>query len=157
MGFLQRPIDKRPPPDTHAVERTVHVNAAVDHVWKVLSDHRGMPEWFPVDGVILEPEGCPAPNGVGAVRVMRGPGANLREQVIGWEEPRSLRYRLLEGAPITCHQGEVSLRPAPGGSELAWRIRFRPKIPGTSGLVRRALEKLLDDALPRLKTLAERG
>jgi hypothetical protein len=157
MGFLPQPPEKRPLPDTHAVERTVHVNADVGRVWKVLSDHRGMPEWFPVDGVTLSTEGCPAPDGVGAVRVMRGPGTNLREQVIGWEEPRLLRYRLLEGAPITCHQGEVSLRPAPGGSELAWKIRYRPKIPGTSGLVRRALEKLLDEALPRLKTLAERG
>jgi catechol 2,3-dioxygenase-like lactoylglutathione lyase family enzyme len=157
MGFRQQPIEKRPHPDTHAVERTVRVNAGADAVWAVLSDHRSMRQWFPLDSVTLDREGIPAPNGLGAERVMRGPKTNLREQVIGWEAPRLLRYRLLAGAPITCHQGEVSLRPVPGGSELTWKIRYRPKILGTSGIVRRALGKLLDDALPRLKTLAERG
>jgi hypothetical protein len=67
-----------------------------------------------------------------------------------------LRYRLLEGAPIACHQGEVTLAPTPGGCELKWTIRYRPKIPGTSGLVRRAMETMLDETLPRLKALAER-
>jgi catechol 2,3-dioxygenase-like lactoylglutathione lyase family enzyme/uncharacterized protein YndB with AHSA1/START domain len=156
MGFLPQPPGKRPLPDTHAVERTVHVDADLDHVWKVLSDHRGMPQWFPVDSVTLSREGRPSPDGVGAVRVMRGPKTILREQVIGWEEPRSLRYRLLEGAPIICHQGEVELRPSPGGTAIAWKIRYRPKIPGTAGVVRRAVDRLLDEALSRLKSVAER-
>jgi uncharacterized protein YndB with AHSA1/START domain len=157
MGFLQQPIEKRPPSDSQAVERTVRISASVDQVWGILTDHRGMPRWFPLDSVTLQRDGVPAPNGVGAERVMRGPKTTMREQVIGWEAPRSLRYRLLEGAPITCHQGEVSLRPVPGGSELTWKIRYRPRFPGTSGIVRRAIEKLLDGALPRLKTLVERG
>jgi len=157
MGFLAQPIEKRPPPDNHAVERTTWIDASVDKVWHLLGDHRGMPGWFPVDNVALEHEGVPAPNGVGAERVMRGARLNLREQVIGWDEPRVLRYRLLDGAPIVCHQGRVELRPARGGTDVTWSIRYRPKIPGTAGLVRRAMQKLLDDALPRLKARAEHG
>jgi len=157
MGFLQRPIEKRPPPDTHAVERTVRIDASADQVWSVLSDHRGMPRWFPLDTVALAREGQPAPNGVGAERVMRGSKTNMREQVVGWDAARSLRYRLLEGAPITCHQGKVDIRRVPGGSEVTWKIRYRPKIPGTAGIARRAVEKLLDDVLPRLKSVVEHG
>ena len=157
MGFLQRPIEKRPPPDTHAVERTVRIDASADQVWGVLSDHRGMPRWFPLDTVALAREGQPAPNGVGAERVMRGSKTNMREQVVGWDAARSLRYRLLEGAPITCHQGKVDIRRVPGGSEVTWKIRYRPKIPGTAGIARRAVEKLLDDVLPRLKSVVEHG
>jgi len=87
--------------------------------------------------------------------VMRGPKTNLREQVVGWEPGRSLDYRLLEGAPISCHQGRVELRPVTGGTDLTWSIRYRARIPGTSGIVERAMDKLLGDSLPRLKKLAE--
>jgi catechol 2,3-dioxygenase-like lactoylglutathione lyase family enzyme/uncharacterized protein YndB with AHSA1/START domain len=156
MGFLPLPPERRPPPDNHAVERTVRIEAGLDKVWDILGDHRGMPKWFPLDSVTLDREGRPAPNGVGAERAMRGPKMNLREQVTGWEPPRSLRYRLLDGAPITCHQGEVTLRSVPGGSELTWKIRYRARIPGTVGVIRRAMESMLDETLPRLKALAER-
>ena len=74
-----------------------------------------MPKWFPLDTVTLEREGWPAPNGVGAERAMRGPKMNVREQVLGWDPQRSLDYRLMEGAPISCHQGRVELKP------VAWR------------------------------------
>jgi hypothetical protein len=106
---------------------------------------------------MLRREGHPAPNGVGAERVMRGPKTKLREQVLGWEPGRSLDYRLLEGAPISCHQGRVELKPVTDGTDLTWSIRYRARIPGTSGIVERAMDKLLGDALPRLKKLAEAG
>lgn len=157
MGFLPRPLETRPLPDNCSVERRIRIRAGLDAVWDVVSDHRGMPSWMPLEGVTLEREGVPAPNGVGAERVVRGPKRNLVEEVTGWDAPRSLRYRLIHGAPIRCHQGEVALRPVPGGSEVTWTIRYRPRIPGTGRVVRRILEKLLDEALPRLKARVERG
>jgi uncharacterized protein YndB with AHSA1/START domain len=157
MGFTPLPTGKRPLPDTHRVVRTVSIAAPTDRVWNLVTDHRGMPRWFPLDTVTLQREGWPAPNGVGAERAMRGPSLNVREQVIGWDPQRSLDYRLMEGAPISCHQGRVELTPVAGGTELTWSIRYRAKIPGTSGIVRQAMDKMLGDALPRLKKLAESG
>jgi len=40
---------------------------------------------------------------------------------------------------------------------VTWKIRYRPKIPGSGSIVRRAVEKLLDEVLPRLKSVVERG
>ncbi len=157
MGFTPLPLASRPLPDTHRVERTVSIAAPIDRVWNIVTDHRGMTKWFALDTVTLEREGHPAPNGVGAERVMRGPKTNLREQVLGWEPGRSLDYRLMEGAPISCHQGRVELKPVAGGTELTWSIRYRARIPGTSGMVERAMDRMLGDALPRLKKLAESG
>ncbi len=105
MGFVPLPLEKRPLPDTHRVERTVSIAAPTDRVWNLVTDHRGMPKWFPVDTVTLEREGHPAPNGVGAERAMRGPKMNVREQVLGWDPQRSLDYRLMEGAPISLPPG----------------------------------------------------
>jgi len=157
MGFTPLPLEKRPLPDTHRVEHTVRIAAPVERVWDIVADHRGMPRWFSLDTVTLEREGLPAPNGVGAERAMRGPKMNLREQVLGWDPQRSLDYRLMEGAPISCHQGRVEMKPVAGGTELTWSIRYRAKIPGTAGIVRRAMDKMLGDALPRLRKLAESG
>ena len=155
MGFVPLPLDKRPLPDTHRVDAKVTIAAPPERVWGLLTDHRGMPRWFPVETVLLEREGHPAPNGVGAERKMRGPQLDVREQVVGWDPQRALDYRLMEGAPISCHQGRAELRPVDGGTELTWSIRYRAKIPGTSGVVRRAMIRLLGDALPKLKQLAE--
>ena len=80
---------------------------------------------------------------------------NVREQVLGWDPQHALDYRLMEGAPISCHQGRVEFKPVDGGTELKWSIRYRAKIPGTSAIVQRAMDKMLGDALPRLKKLAE--
>jgi uncharacterized protein YndB with AHSA1/START domain len=157
MGFVPRPREKRPLPDTHCVEHSVTISAPPSRVWNLVKDHRGMPEWFPVSSVTLQREGRPAPNGVGAERVMRGPKMNIREQVIGWDEQRSLDYRLMDGAPISCHHGRVELQPVAGGTELTWSIRYRARIPGTTALVSRAMRKMLGEALPRLKQLAESG
>jgi catechol 2,3-dioxygenase-like lactoylglutathione lyase family enzyme len=157
MGFAPLPLGSRPLPDTHRVESSVRIAAPVDRVWKIAADHGGMPRWFPVDSVTLERVGWPAPNGLGAERIMRGPKMNVSEQVTGWDPPHSIDYRLLSGAPISCHQGRVELEAVDGGTELKWSIRYRAKIPGTSGIVRRAMGKMLDDALPRLKKLSEAG
>jgi hypothetical protein len=49
------------------------------------------------------------------------------------------------------------LQPVAGGTELTWSIRYRARIPGTTALVSRAMRKMLGEALPRLKQLAESG
>jgi catechol 2,3-dioxygenase-like lactoylglutathione lyase family enzyme/uncharacterized protein YndB with AHSA1/START domain len=156
MGFTPLPAEIRPGADTHEVERRIRIGVPPDELWDIVSDHRGMPAWFPLDSCELEREGVPPPNGIGAERRMLGPGLKVREQVTGWEPPQTLRYRLLEGAPISCHQGSVEILAAPGGSELTWRIRYRAKIPGTSAVVRRAMDKMLGKALPGLKSWAEK-
>ena len=63
----------------------------------------------------------------------------------------SLRYRVIEGSPLSCHQGEVTLKQSGGRTELHWSIRFRPKIAGTGALLQKVLQArlrtMLDDHL----------
>ena len=91
------------------------VAAPPEVVFDVLTDHRGYAEITPVRKVELEREGEPAPNGVGAIRVLHSVGPPLREEVIGFERPGRFSYRMLSGAPVRDHVGTVSLSPrAPG-------------------------------------------
>ena len=55
----------------------------------------------------------------------------------------SLRYRVIEGSPLTCHQGEITLKHSDGHTELHWSIRFRPKVAGTGAVLQKVLQAKL--------------
>ena len=59
-----------------------------------------------------------------------------------------------------CHQGEIRLRADGDHTEVAWRIRFRPKLPGTGRPLATALSRLLGRVLssglkPHVEALAQ--
>ncbi|MNF10828.1 hypothetical protein D3C80_2118920 [compost metagenome] len=54
---------------------------------------------------------------------------------------------MIEGTPVTCHQGQIQLRDLGDATELTWSIRFRPKLPGTGALLRRVLGRVLGKIL----------
>ena len=63
--------------------------------------------------------------------------------MLTYEPPTSYRYQVVKGSPFSCHQGEIRLRAQGEQTELTWRIRFRPKLPGTGRLLALVLSRLL--------------
>lgn len=108
-----------------------HVAASPARVWGVVSDHTGMPRWTPFHRAVLERPGQPHPNGVGAVRSLHLIGPSTREEVLDFEPPHRLRYRLLSGLPFRDYIGELTIEPEGTGSRLSTDLRFRARIPGT--------------------------
>ncbi len=76
---------------------------------------------------------------------MQGPRGvgQVVEQVIATSPQQNLRYRVIEGSPLTCHQGEITLKQSGGQSELHWSIRFRSKVAGTGALLQKVLQARL--------------
>jgi hypothetical protein len=71
---------------------------------------------------------------------------------------RSLRYRVIEGSPLACHQGELALKQSGELTELHWTIRFRPKVAGTGAALQRLLQRQLRSMLEEhLKPHIETG
>ncbi|MBK5356582.1 SRPBCC family protein [Pseudomonas sp. TH41] len=156
-GFEPLPLARRPAPDTHCIEHSVRIEAPANKVWAHISDHEGMAQWSGFKPVTVHRAGNGERNGHGSERLMHGPGGRVVEQVIDWQPPHSLRYRVTEGSPFICHQGEILLRDLGQATELTWRIRFRPKLPGTGNLLRCLLQRMLGAMLlKRLKPLIER-
>jgi uncharacterized protein YndB with AHSA1/START domain len=110
------------------------VKAPPETVFEVLTDHRRYAEITPVRRSELEREGEPAPNGVGAIRVLRSVGPPLREETIVYEPPRRFSYKLLSGAPLRDHVGTVALEPDGGGTKLTYAVRTHPTIPVVGGV-----------------------
>lgn len=105
------------------------VAAPPEVVFDVLTDHRRYSELTPLRSSKLEREGRPAPNGVGAIRVLGAVGPPLREEVLVYEPSQRFSYKLLSGLPVRDHVGTVELRPADGGTEVAYAVRTTPTVP----------------------------
>ncbi len=105
------------------------VSAPPETVFEVLTDHRRYAEITPLRRSELEREGEPAPNGVGAIRVLRSVGPPLREETIIYEAPSRFSYKLLSGAPLRDHVGTVQLTPEGGGTKVTYAVRTTPTLP----------------------------
>jgi uncharacterized protein YndB with AHSA1/START domain len=140
-------------------ELRIHVatrsSAPVERVWAVLADARRWKEWTPFRTTELEREGSPDPDGVGALRRFGLSPVVSREEVVEFEPPRRLVYELRSGLPVNAYRAEVTLTPWEQGTEIDWRSRFEPRIPGTGPFFRAFLTRAITDIAGRLARRAE--
>ncbi|MNE83325.1 Polyketide cyclase / dehydrase and lipid transport [compost metagenome] len=83
--------------------------------------------------------------------MLDSPFGAIHEQITEFSPNRGYRYRVLQGSPLYCHQGEVRLTPCGGGTRVDWQIRFRSRIPGLGVPLRYLLEHKLNAALAGLR------
>ena len=124
------------------------VAASPEVVFDVLTDHRGYADITPMRKSELEREGELAPDGVGAIRVLRSVGPPLREEVIAFERPSRFSYKLISGAPVRDHVGTVQLAPEGGGTRVTYAVKTTPAVPlvgfAVVAVVKQAVRQLLD-------------
>jgi uncharacterized protein YndB with AHSA1/START domain len=127
------------------------IEAPVERVWERYTDHVGWTQWAKLGSVRLEREGVPAPNGVGCVREIGTAGFKVYEEVLSFDPPRRMTYRLVRGAvPIKDHLGEVIFEPHARGTLVTWRCRFNSVIPGLGAPLRLFVARLFRTALRAL-------
>src|SRR5438105_5413317 len=81
-------------------------------VFETVTDHTSYPDWSSAHAVVLEVEGDPSPNGLGAVRMVSGPppeSITLKEEVNHYWPPYLFGYTVTEGGPVVAHQGVIVL------------------------------------------------
>ena len=108
---------------------TRQVAAPPEVVFDVLTDHRRYSEITGLRKSVLEREGEPAPNGVGAIRKLSAAGPPLREEVLAYEPSSRFSYKLLSGLPVRDHVGTVELTPQAGGTRVVYAVRTTPTVP----------------------------
>lgn len=134
----------------HHVETEQIVEAPPETVWAKYTDHVGWSRWAGLGNVTLEREGSPTKNGVGAIRVFNN-GIKVREEVLSFEAPSRMTYRLVSGAfPLTNHLGTVLFEPHPQGTRVVWRCQFDSRLPFVGGLIEKSLQRLFSKTLSRL-------
>ena len=131
---------------TFTLEKTIA--APPSTVFEVLADHRGYSAISPIRSSTIEREGDPAPNGVGAIRVMKTLGPPIREEVLEYVPGERFAYTLLSGAPLRDHVGTVTLTERTDGTHVSYRIDTTPTIPligrAAMPIVRMSVRQLFD-------------
>jgi uncharacterized protein YndB with AHSA1/START domain len=132
-----------------------HFSAPPEKVFAAVTDHKRIEDWQKGTRVTIEKPGVPPPNGLGAVRKIRGGPLSMEEEVVLWDEPHAMDYRLIRGVPLRDHLGELRFLPTPeGGTLLEYRIRYR--VPWYAGgsivgrLFGKQLERVIGNAMQRL-------
>jgi uncharacterized protein YndB with AHSA1/START domain len=124
------------------------IEAPPEVVFDVLTDHAAYDRITPLRRAELEREGDPAPNGVGAIRVLHSVGPPLREVVVAYERPTRFSYSVISGLPVRKHVGTVELSPRDGATEVVYAVRAEPTLPLAGGAViaaiRAAVKRLVD-------------
>jgi len=127
-----------------------------EKVWGVYTEHAGWSRWAGCSTSRVEKAGAPDPNGPGCVRVLGTAGVNAVEEVLDFEPPRRMTYRLVRGGlPLRNHRGEVLFLPDGEGTRVEWRCWFDSPVPGlgaplrwfVTGFFRRALDGLARSGL----------
>ncbi|HEX5984615.1 MAG TPA: SRPBCC family protein [Solirubrobacterales bacterium] len=133
------------------------VAAPPETVFDVLTDHRRYTEITPLRRAELEREGDPAPNGLGAIRVLAAvPGPPMREEVIAYERPYRFAYKLLSGLPVRDHVGTVELQPSGAGTEVVYSVKTTPTLPLGASIFMAVLRKAIRDLLAGVAKESER-
>ena len=137
------------------------IDAPPEAVFDVLTDHRRYAEITPLRRSELEREGEPAPNGVGAIRVLTAIGPPLREEVIAYERPGRFSYKVLSGAPVRDQLGTAVLVAEDAGTRLTYSVRMMPTVPLGGRLVvavvKRGIEQLLNGVTAEAERRAAAG
>lgn len=108
-------------------------------VWRLLGDSATWPSWTPIDAFELERAGDTA--GLGEIRAFTTGRVRVREQIVVRTPPRRLAYTLLSGLAVRDYRADIELEPGTSGTDIRWHTTFRPKVPGTGWVYRRALQK----------------
>jgi uncharacterized protein YndB with AHSA1/START domain len=132
------------------------IAAPRETVFELLVDHRGYAEITPVRKAVLEREGDPAPNGVGAIRKLSAVGPPLREEILTYEPPIRFSYKLLSGLPVRDHVGTVELTAAGDGTEITYAVRTMPTVPVLGAVVVAAVKLGVKQLVDGVAAEAER-
>lgn len=127
------------------------IAAPIQVVWDRYTDHVSWTDWAGLGRVRLEREGVPAPNGVGCVREISSFGVKVYEEVLSFDPPRRMTYRIVRGGlPIRDHLGEIVFEPSNGGTLATWRCQFVSRVPGLGGIFQAFITRLFRNALRSL-------
>lgn len=132
------------------------VSAPPELVFDVLTDHRAYAEFTPLRRAELERQGEPAPNGVGAIRVLSLVGPKIREEVTAFERPTRFAYRMLSGAPTRDHTGTVSLTPEGEGTRVNYVVETTPTVPVIGRLITAVVRSSVGQLIKGVAGEAER-
>jgi hypothetical protein len=117
------------------------LRAPIEGVFEQLVDHENYASFEGVSSSRLTRPGERERNGLGAQRRVRLGAALLWEDIVGFERPTLLEYRIVKMMPPLIRHvlGRVSLSATSEGTRAVWTSELEVRVPG----IRRVIEPVL--------------
>lgn len=119
----------------------VYIHAPVARAWAFLTDYAGYARIPAIASARVVKPGNTEPAGVGAVREVTVMGSTFQEEIVGFDPPHVLAYRIIRSRPLRIEHelGRVELVPRGDGTEVIWTTTFSVPVPLVGGLLAKAL------------------
>lgn len=138
-------------PRMYEVVERRRILAPRGEVWNVYTDHVSWSDWAGIGKVRLAREGEPRPNGVGCVRVISSFVVSVHEEILSFDAPVRMTYRILRGGlPIRNHHGQVDFAEDGDATNVTWRCEFESRVPGLGPVWKAIITKVFRDTLTGL-------
>lgn len=123
------------------IEVTRTLNAPIEAVFAMLTDHANYKQFRGVDDSALIREGNTEKNGLGAQRRIKAGPITFYEDVVAFERPTLFEYRIVKMTPpLLKHElGRVELSANNGKTDVRWVSVSKVRIPLISQFLGRRL------------------
>lgn len=114
----------------HTLTVTKTIKAPIDEVFEAFTDHAALSRVPGIRSCRLNRPGDTEPNGLGAVRELDCGPIWLREEIVGFDRPHRMEYRIRQSRPPADHRlGRVEFVETPGGTVITWTTVFGVRAP----------------------------
>ena len=129
-----------------SVSLRIHVDAPVERVWNLISDHEGYIRLTDVTSAELLREGKVERNGIGALREIHFRGVEFVEEILVFDSPRCLEYKVVRcSLPIDHERGLIELAEHGNGTEIRWTTLFQFTTPVIGPLLDRVGRRMMQN------------
>jgi uncharacterized protein YndB with AHSA1/START domain len=112
------------------IDVNTHIHVPVERVWELFSDYEGYTRLKGVSKARLLAEGREERNGVGAVREVRALGVTFVEDIVTFDAPHRLEYRVKKSTVPMQHEiGTMDFTTCGDATDVHWVSRFDLNIP----------------------------
>ncbi|MDX1570385.1 MAG: SRPBCC family protein [Xanthomonadales bacterium] len=136
--------------------RTVHVEEVVglpiEAVFELLADHADYDRLPGITKAELLRKGKEDRNGVGALRRIHLGDVVLDEEIVAFDPPRRLEYRIVASRPVRVDHklGRVTLEPVGDSTRVTWTSTFAVRFPLIGWFVTRRAAKQFERGFHRV-------
>ncbi|MDQ2631260.1 MAG: SRPBCC family protein [Actinomycetota bacterium] len=120
----------------HTLTVTRTIPAPIDQVFEAYTDHEKLAQVPGVRSCKVTRHGDTEKNGLGAVRQLDCGAIWLEEEIVGFDRPHRMEYRITRSRPSADHEfGRVDFVETPAGTKVTWATRFGVRAPAVGRLV----------------------
>ncbi len=103
------------------------IDAPIDKVWEIVSNHQGMTQWMPmIKQVNLIKADNQGEWGDGCERHCQFGPDLLKEKIVYWDPPYGYAYMIADMHLVKNHLGHFQLEEKDGSTEVTWAQYFYP-------------------------------